>query len=69
MIRTARYAARLGFQLALESSEQIRSTKKMDLGHAGTLARVSSIAAHFAFCSSYPIRFAIEGKSYAVLVL
>ena len=31
--------------------------------------RVAAMAALFAFCSPYPIRFAIEGKSYALLVL
>ena len=41
----------------------------MALGHAGTRARVGAVAALLAFCSPYPIRFAIEGKSYAVLVL
>ena len=30
---------------------------------------VAPVAAFLAFCSAYPIRFAIEGKSYAVLVL
>ena len=32
-------------------------------------ARVAPLAALLAFCSPYPIRFAIEGKSYALLVL
>ena len=32
-------------------------------------ARVAALAALLAFCSPYPIRFAIEGKSYALLVL
>ena len=41
----------------------------MALGHAGTRSRVGTVAALLAFCSPYPIRFAIEGKSYAVLVL
>ena len=41
----------------------------MALGQVGTRVRVASIAALLAFCSPYPIRFAIEGKSYAVLVL
>ena len=41
----------------------------MALGHTGTQARVGAVAALLAFCSPYPIRFAIEGKSYAVLVL
>ena len=41
----------------------------MALGQAGTRARVAAIAAVLAFCSPYPIRFAIEGKSYALLVL
>ena len=31
--------------------------------------KVAAVAALLAFCSPYPIRFAIEGKSYAVLVL
>ena len=35
----------------------------------GVRLRVAAIAALLAFCSPYPIRFAIEGKSYAVLVL
>ncbi len=41
----------------------------MALGQVGTRARVALVAALLAFCSPYPIRFAIEGKSYAVLVL
>ena len=39
------------------------------LGQTGTRTRVAAIAALLAFCRPYPIRFAIEGKSYAVLVL
>ena len=39
------------------------------LGQTGTRTRVAATAALLAFCSPYPIRFAIEGKSYAVLVL
>ena len=39
------------------------------LGQSGTRTRVAATAALLAFCSPYPIRFAIEGKSYAVLVL
>ena len=41
----------------------------MAFGQAGTRAKVAATAALLAFCSPYPIRFAIEGKSYAVLVL
>ena len=41
----------------------------MALGQSGTRAKVAAIAALLAFCSPYPIRFAIEGKSYALLVL
>ena len=41
----------------------------MALAQLGTKTRVAAIAALLAFCSPYPIRFAIEGKSYAVLVL
>ena len=41
----------------------------MVLGLVGTRARVAAVAALLAFCSPYPIRFAIEGKSYALLVL
>ena len=41
----------------------------MAFGHAGTRVRVAAVAALLAFCSPYPIRFAIEGKSYALLVL
>ena len=37
----------------------------MVLGPVGTRARVAAVAALLAFCSPYPIRFAIEGKSYA----
>ena len=40
--------------------------QSMALGQA---ARVAAVASLLAFCSPYPIRFAIEGKSYAVLVL
>jgi len=39
----------------------------MALGQARL--RVGAVATLLAFCSPYPIRFAIEGKSYAVLVL
>ena len=41
----------------------------MALAQVGLKARVAAVAALLAFCSPYPIRFAIEGKSYAVLVL
>ena len=41
----------------------------MALGQSGTRARVGAVAALLVFCSPYPIRFAIEGKSYALLVL
>ena len=41
----------------------------MALSQPGTTHRVGALAALMAFCSPYPIRFAIEGKSYAVLVL
>ena len=41
----------------------------MDLGPMGDRVRVGAAAALLAFCSPYPIRFAIEGKSYAVVVL
>ena len=41
----------------------------MAFSHAGARARVAAAAALLAFCSPYPIRFAIEGKSYALLVL
>ena len=39
------------------------------LGPVVARVKVASVAALLAFCSPYPIRFAIEGKSYAVLVL
>ena len=41
----------------------------MALGQVGTRTRVAAAAALLSFCSPYPIRFAIEGKSYALLVL
>ena len=41
----------------------------MALGQSGAKARVAAVAALLAFCSPYPIRFSIEGKSYALLVL
>ena len=41
----------------------------MALAQVGLRARVAAVAALLAFCSPYPIRFAIEGKSYALLVL
>ena len=41
----------------------------LDLSKENTRARVLAIAALLAFCSPYPIRFAIEGKSYSLLVL
>jgi len=39
------------------------------LGPVVARVKVAAVAALLAFCSPYPIRFAIEGKSYAVLVL
>ena len=39
------------------------------LGPVVSRVKVGAVAALLAFCSPYPIRFAIEGKSYAVLVL
>ena len=39
------------------------------LGPVLARVKVAAVAALLAFCSPYPIRFAIEGKSYAVLVL
>ena len=41
--------------------------QSMALGQARP--RVAAVASLLAFCSPYPIRFAIEGKSYALLVL
>ena len=41
----------------------------MALGPVDARVKVAAVAALLAFCSPYPIRFAIEGKSYAVLVL
>ena len=41
----------------------------MALGPVDARVKVAAAAAILAFCSPYPIRFAIEGKSYAVLVL
>ena len=41
----------------------------MALGQEDIRSRVAAVAALLVFCSPYPIRFAIEGKSYAVLVL
>ena len=41
----------------------------MALAEEGGRAKVGAVAALLAFCSPYPIRFAIEGKSYALLVL
>ena len=41
----------------------------MALGPVDARVKVGTVAALLAFCSPYPIRFAIEGKSYAVLVL
>ena len=41
----------------------------MALGPVVARVKVAATAALLAFCSPYPIRFAIEGKSYAVLVL
>ena len=41
----------------------------MALAQVDLRARVAALAALLAFCSPYPIRFAIEGKSYALLVL
>lgn len=41
-----------------------------DQGAAGAQPRVAmALAALLAFCSPYPVRFAIEGKGYALLVL
>ena len=41
----------------------------MALGPVDARVNVGTVAALLAFCSPYPIRFAIEGKSYALLVL
>ena len=41
----------------------------MALGQEDIRSRVAAVAALLVFCSPYPIRFAIEGKSYALLVL
>ena len=41
----------------------------MALGPLDARVNVGMVAALLAFCSPYPIRFAIEGKSYALLVL
>lgn len=38
-------------------------------GGRPSLATATSLAALLAFCSPYPVRFAIEGKGYALLVL
>ena len=55
--------------LAYLASGLVMVRQAMALGQAGSRARVAAAAALLAFCSPYPIRFAIEGKSYAVLVL
>ena len=55
--------------LAYVAGGLVMVRQALALGHTGIQARVGAVAALLSFCSPYPIRFAIEGKSYAVLVL
>jgi len=55
--------------LAYVAGGLVMVRQALALGHKGIQARVGAVAALLSFCSPYPIRFAIEGKSYAVLVL
>ena len=42
---------------------------RQSLATGGRNMQVLTVAALLAFCSPYPVRFAIEGKSYALLLL
>ena len=42
---------------------------RQSLATGGRNMQVLTVAALLAFCSPYPLRFAIEGKSYALLLL
>ena len=55
--------------LAYLSGGLVMVRQAMVLGPVGDRVKVGAVAALLVFCSPYPIRFAIEGKSYAVLVL
>ena len=55
--------------LAYLAGGMVMVRQSLALGQVGHRPRVAVVAALLAFCSPYPIRFAIEGKSYAVLVL
>ena len=55
--------------LAYLAGGMVMVCQSLAFGQVGHRARVALVAALLAFCSPYPIRFAIEGKSYAVLVL
>jgi hypothetical protein len=55
--------------LAYLAGGMVMLRQAMALAEVGARTRVAATAALLAFCSPYPIRFAIEGKSYAVLVL
>ena len=55
--------------LAYFAGGMVMVRQAMALGPVGARVKVGTVAALLAFCSPYPIRFAIEGKSYALLVL
>ena len=42
---------------------------RQSLAIGGRNLQVLTVAGLLAFCSPYPVRFAIEGKSYALLLL
>ena len=55
--------------LAYPAGGLVMVRQAMAFAQVDLRARVAALAALLAFCSPYPIRFAIEGKSYALLVL
>ena len=55
--------------LAYLAGGMVMVRQSMALGPVAARVKVGVVAALLAFCSPYPIRFAIEGKSYALLVL
>ena len=55
--------------LAYFAGGMVMVRQAMALGPVDARVKVGTVAALLAFCSPYPIRFAIEGKSYALLVL
>ena len=55
--------------LAYLAGGMVMVRQAMALGPVDARVKVGTVAALLAFCSPYPIRFAIEGKSYSLWVL